>query len=374
MTDMKSRQVQALVKIPGSAIPEIREIPLPATEEDEVLVRIRQVAFTRRDRLVLESGDSTFPAGSDFMVMGHVALGRVEAVGSMVTDLEPGDLVVPTIRRDCDHCIDARSDMCVDLELSTNCGLDREHGFAQEYISQKARYLVKVPDELENLAILLPLLGMVEKAHMELVETRQRYDFFCFHDEDKVTPKTLISGMGPVGLLTALLTSLYGYRQTVFARREVDDTRARILAPLDIEYLNTSRAPLAGLDKRKYCFRQIFETTGDPDFILSLMSFMDANAVAVLMALPETESTGKDANASLSRLFKDMVSMNQVVLGSLRAGREALISAVSQMEELSELYGDQLDQIISHRIPFKDYKQLLMLDTRSTILPVLVLE
>lgn len=359
------------MRVPESAIPVIRDVPLPVLDEDEALVRIREVAFTRRDRLVLESGDGTFPPGSDYMVTGHVAVGRVEEIGSMVTGLEPGDLVVPTIRRDCDHCIDARSDMCVHLELSTNCGLDRAHGFAQEFLAQKARYLIKIPHELENLAILLPLLSIVEKAHSELVETRQRYDFFCFHDEDKVTPRTLISGMGPVGLLTVLLTSLYGYRQTVFARREVDDERAGILEPLDIEYINTSRTPLSGLDKHQFCFRQIFETTGDPDLILSLMSFMDANAVSVLMALPETDSPGKGADANMARLFREMVEMNQVILGSLRAGREAFISAVSQLEELSELYGEQLGRIISHRIPLKDYKKLLMLDSRSTILPVL---
>jgi len=50
-------------------------------------------------------GPRGLPEGSDYLVMGHEAVGRVVEIGSDVTDLEPGDLVVPTVRRGCGECV-----------------------------------------------------------------------------------------------------------------------------------------------------------------------------------------------------------------------------------------------------------------------------
>jgi len=360
--------------VPGFSAPEIRDIQVPQLEEDEVLVRITQVGFTRRDRLVRELDERSLPEVSDFLVMGHIAAGRVAETGSMVRDLEPGDLVVPTVRRDCEHCIDARSDMCIHLDLSTNCGINGAHGFARELMVEKARYLIKIPTELEELATLITPLSVAEKAHMELIETRQRYNFFCYHDEDKVIPNTLITGLGPVGILTTMLTSLYGYKLTVFGRREADDTRSRIFQPIDLEYINTTRISPEDLEEKGYRFRQIFETTGDSDYIMKILPLMDANAVSVLMAIPETEPMEHQTNIQTARLLRNLVEKNQVILGSLKSGRDAFESAVSHLEELASTYEEQLKQIITHRIPFDDFEELFKLDSREAILPVLVFD
>ncbi len=371
---MKSRRVRSIVKVPGTSSPEIRDIPVPQLEEDEVLVRITQVGFTRRDRLVMQLDERSLPEVSDFLVMGHIAAGRVAETGSMVKDFEPGDLVVPTVRRDCEHCIDARSDMCVHLDLSTNCGINGSHGFAREFMVEKPRYLVKVPPELEEFATLITPLSVAEKAHMELIETRQRYNFFCYHDEDKVIPNTLITGLGPVGILTTMLTSLYGYRLTVFGRREADDKRSGIFEHMDLEYINTTRISTEGLEERGHRFRQIFETTGDPGYIMKILPLMDANAVSVLMAIPETEPEEHHTNLQTARLLRNLVEKNQIILGSLKSGRDAFESAVIHLEEIVNTYEEQLKQIITHRIPFDDFEELFKLDSREAILPVLVFD
>ncbi len=371
---MKSQRVRSLVKVPGTSAPEIRDIPVPQLEEDEVLVRITQVGFTRRDRLAMEMDERSMPEGSDFLVTGHIAVGRVEEAGSMVNDFEQGDLIVPTIRRDCDHCIDSKVDMCVHLDLSTNCGINGSHGFARELMIEKARFLVKVPTELEELATLITPLSVAEKAHMELIETRQRYNFYCYHDEDKVTPNTLITGMGPVGILTTMLTSLYGYRLTVFGRREADDERSRIFEPLNLEYINTARVSTEDLEEKGLRFRQIFETTGDPDYIMNVLPLMDANAVSVLMAMPETEFKEHQTNPRTTQLLRNLVEKNQIILGSLKSGKDAFESAVEHLEELASIYEKQLKQIITHRIPFDDFEELFKLDSREAILPVLVFD
>ena len=201
-------------------------------------------------------------------------MGKVVEIGSMVKDFEPGDVVVPTIRRDCDRCIDARSDLCPHPDRYQDSGLVGAHGFARDLLTIRGRYLIKIPPHLENLALLLAPLSVAEKAHHEAVQITKRYNFYCYHESEDVIPRALITGMGPVGIMMAFLLSQYGYKLTVFCRRESDDIRSKILEPIDLDYINTARVPTGRLEKAGYSFGQLFETTGDPEYMISVMPFM----------------------------------------------------------------------------------------------------
>ena len=363
--------MKALAVVPGKKEISVRKVPVPTLDTDDILVRITRVAFTRRDRLILENPGTTVPEGSDYIIPGHIAIGHVVETGPLVKDLKTGDVVVPTIRRDCSKCIDARSDLCPHPDKYMDAGLTGTHGFAREFVSLKSRYLVKVPKELEDCALLITPLSVAEKAHSEAIEIAQRFNFYCYHDSEYVSPRTLITGMGPVGIMTTYLLSLYNYRITVFCRRETDDVRSKVFEPIDLEYLNTARVPMARLEKAGYSFRHIFETTGDPAYIIRTMPFMSHNAIMVLMAMPENPSRDTRVDMNAGYLFGRMVSGNQVVIGSIKSGRDAFESAVKHLLELNDLYGTHLAGLVTNTYPLEDHGKILALDSRDTILPVL---
>ena len=318
------------------------DVPLQPLDADEILVRITRVAITRRDRLLLENKTAMLPEGDDFIIPGHVAVGKVVETGSLVKDFEPGDIVVPTIRRDCDRCIDARSDLCPHPDRYQDSGLVGAHGFARDLLTIRGRYLIKIPPHLENLALLLAPLSVAEKAHHEAVQITKRYNFYCYHESEDVIPRALITGMGPVGIMMAFLLSQYGYKLTVFCRRESDDIRSKILEPIDLDYINTARVPTQRLEKAGYSFGQLFETTGDPEYMLSVMPFMSPNAVMAVMGAPEDGHEENTLEVDVSRVFSRLVLGNQVIFGSIKAGRDAFEWAVKDLTELSDLYGDSL--------------------------------
>ena len=109
---MANHTSRALGYFPSDRGVRVIESPTDRLEEDEILVRITRVAFTRRDRMLLEDLEAVTPEGGDFIIPGHIAVGKVVETGSLVRDFQTGDVVVPTIRRDCNRCIDARSDLC----------------------------------------------------------------------------------------------------------------------------------------------------------------------------------------------------------------------------------------------------------------------
>ena len=124
---MTSQTSKALAYFPAEGDVRIIDLPVPSLEADEVLVRITRIAFSRRDRLLLESRDAVLPDGDEFIVPGHIAVGKVVEVGSMVKELEPGDLVVPTIRRDCGRCIDVCAKDVFHFGLRTNNKANTNH-------------------------------------------------------------------------------------------------------------------------------------------------------------------------------------------------------------------------------------------------------
>src|SRR6185503_20903879 len=76
----------------------------------QVKVRTIEVGVCGTDREICHFDYGTPPDGSDYLVLGHEALGEVVEAGPDVKHLKPGDLVVPTVRRPCphDHCPSCR--------------------------------------------------------------------------------------------------------------------------------------------------------------------------------------------------------------------------------------------------------------------------
>src|SRR3712207_1474633 len=100
--------MRAIVTRPGSGTAWLTDVPEPAVSgPDDVLVRILRVGVCGTDRHVMSSPlrpGRSLPAGDDYLVIGHEAVGRVVSVGEGVRLLRVGDLVVPTVRRGCGVC------------------------------------------------------------------------------------------------------------------------------------------------------------------------------------------------------------------------------------------------------------------------------
>lgn len=90
----------AVFEEPGT-VPTLQEAEGTPLQENEVLVRIAGVGICHTDLTAL-SGDIPLPTPA---VLGHEGAGVVEAVGSDVDDLVPGDHVVLTF----DTCGDCRA-------------------------------------------------------------------------------------------------------------------------------------------------------------------------------------------------------------------------------------------------------------------------
>ena len=110
--------MKAIAVFPASREVKLIEQEEPViTQPDQVKLRMLDIGICGTDKEICTFAYGTPPAGSDYLVIGHEALGEVIEIGTAVTQLAPGDLVVPTVRRPCPHawcrsCRAGHQDFC----------------------------------------------------------------------------------------------------------------------------------------------------------------------------------------------------------------------------------------------------------------------
>lgn len=132
---------------------EIKEVPLPAVSDTDVLVRIRAAGICHSD-VHYRAGIS--PVKPLPMTPGHEIAGVVERTGPQVTNLKAGDRVCLhylVTCGDCHYCTTGNEHFCVRGKM---LGKHLDGGYA-EYIAVPARNALPLPDRIsfEHAAVLM---------------------------------------------------------------------------------------------------------------------------------------------------------------------------------------------------------------------------
>src|SRR5437667_1788861 len=97
-THMKNGNMRAVGVLPGKRAVSMVSQPMPEiVSASQVKIRTIEVGICGTDREICSFVYGTPPDGSDFLVLGHEALGEVVAVGSGASQFKLGDLVVPSV-------------------------------------------------------------------------------------------------------------------------------------------------------------------------------------------------------------------------------------------------------------------------------------
>ncbi|HEY7004741.1 MAG TPA: alcohol dehydrogenase catalytic domain-containing protein [Gaiellaceae bacterium] len=101
----------------------VTDIELAGPGPGEVLVRLAACGVCHTDLYTASGAD---PSGYAPTVLGHEGAGVVEAVGEDVSSVSPGDHVVTLFSpqcRECAHCLDERTNLCLAIRDMQNQGL-----------------------------------------------------------------------------------------------------------------------------------------------------------------------------------------------------------------------------------------------------------
>src|SRR5881227_838584 len=220
---------------PGSV--HLAELPMPAVTdipgERGVLVRVLRVGVDGTDKEINAAEYGEAPEGSPFLTLGHESFGVVEEVGARVTELMMGDYVVATVRRPGMSIYDriGTSDMTTD-DVYFERGISRRHGFLTEYYVEDPEYLVKVPQGLKEVGVLLEPASVVEKGIAQAYEIQRRLRVWR-------PRRAAVMGAGTIGLLATLALRLRGLDVTAFGRNPRPSLNSDLIEAIGARYIST---------------------------------------------------------------------------------------------------------------------------------------
>jgi glucose 1-dehydrogenase len=329
-----------------------RDSPAIAAPSD-VRLRVLEVGVCGTDREICHFDFGTPPAGSDYLVLGHECVAQVVEVGPAVRDVAAGDLVVPAVRRPCPHdacspCRTGRQDYCHTGDFVEH-GIKGRHGFLVEEVVEDARYLHRVPPELREVAVLVEPLTIAEKALAQVRQVRERLG-------DRAGRTALVSGAGPVGLLSAMVLAAAGFETHVWSLESESDPKAGLITSLGIGYACASRASLEQVGARLGNVDVLFEATGAPPVTFQALAALGHNGVLVLLGLPGRPSA---LEVDAAALVRTLVLRNQVVIGTINAGDDAFEAAIRDLAGFEARWPGAPRRLITDRFPLDAHDEVL---------------
>jgi threonine dehydrogenase-like Zn-dependent dehydrogenase len=338
--------MKAITVIPGSkGSVQLAEIERPQPKPNEVLLRVAKLGIDGTDRDINDGFYGAPPDGENFLVVGHEVLGTIEETGQSVQGFSKGDLVVPTVRRSCPenclNCSRGESDMCLTGHYFEH-GICKLHGFASEVAVSDSNFLVKIPSELADVAVLLEPTSIVEKATYQISQIQKRMTW---------EPKTaLVLGAGPIGQLGTFLLRLRGLEVFTMARRPKDDLKARLVEAVGAKYVDATQTSLNVLGKD---FDVIIEGTGNASVALEAMNHLSTNGALCLLGV----YSASQLTFQFGDLLREMVLRNKLVFGSVNANKRYFEMGLTDFRQIKKRFGDVLSRMFTLVLKPEEFKQ-----------------
>src|SRR6266705_6432740 len=335
--------MRALTVIPGvkNSI-RLDEIDAPAPSSSQALLRVREIGICGTDLDINQGFYGEAPPGSNYLVTGHESLATVESVLANAYGISKGDLVVPTVRRpdSCMNCLNGESDMCLTGNYREH-GIKRLHGFGSDFAVSDVGFLVKVPSELADVAVLLEPMSVGEKGVYQAFKIQERLLW--------KPQRALILGAGPVGLLTAYLLRLKGLDVIVTATRTKDSVKAQLAQRVGGTYVKTIEQPLQTLGK----FDLIMEETGSAQVAMQATGMLNTTGIMCFLGIYAPTEAPED----IGSFYKDVVLGNKTFFGSVNANLNYFRMGLKDFAEIQKRFPGVLRDTISMRIAPEDFQK-----------------
>lgn len=357
--------MKAIAVFPGRKEIKLIEQPEPLTVgPTEVKIKILDVGVCGTDRHICTFAFGTPPPGSDYLILGHEALGEVIEVGKDVQHLAVGDLVVPIVRRPCSDpgcraCRAGRQDFCF-TGTYTERGIAGLHGYMTEMVIDDARYLNPVPPELRSVAILTEPLTIAEKAFAQMWQIQQRLPWL--HADARASEpgrgiKAVVLGAGPIGLLGAMFLVAAGFETYVYSRSPAPNSKAAVVEAIGATYISSTTTTIQEFAEIVGTFELVYEALDAAPLSIEVLQLLGRNGIFIFTSVPDQRDVfGIDAAQALH----NVAMKNQIIVGTVNAGPATFPAAIAHLSTFQQRWPDALQMLITARYPIERYNDLLL--------------
>jgi len=260
----------------------------------------------------------------------------------------------------------SRFDLCLTGNY-TERGIKGRHGYQTQFVVDQECYAIKVPASVAAVAVMTEPMSVVQKALDEagLIQ-RARLPYI---GENWLQGKTaLIAGLGPIGLLAALVLRLRGANILGLDIIETSSPRVKIFEALGGVYFNDKTLDPVALRKAYPQIDLVLDAAGVAKLDFDLMELLGVNGLFVLTGVPGDQRL---LNVDGAKLMRTMVLKNQVMVGSVNADFQHFKQGIADFEEATKKWPGVVEKMISQRYASADYAKVFAAHSPDEIKVVL---
>ena len=286
--------MKALVKEKSEVGLTLQEVEKPKIKSDEVLIQVKTTAICGTDLHIWNWDAWASKTIKPPMTVGHEFMGEVIEIGDDVKDLALGDRVSAE-----SHMVGctSRNARAGKLHLdpdTVNLGVDRDGAFA-ECVSVPSRNVVQLPDSVDDeMGAILDPFGNAIHATLSF---------------DLVGEDVLITGAGPIGIMSAAIALHVGARKVLIT--DINDDRLSLAKTVcDVETLNPSKEKIEDKMKSmglKEGFDVGLEMSGSEAALDQMIDSMLMGGNIALLSLPSDK-----INLDLSKLIFKALNLKSI--------------------------------------------------------------
>ena len=323
--------MKALVKTrPGPGL-ELIDVPVPAVEAGDVLVKVNATGICGTD-LHIESWDEWARRTLQPPVtVGHEFAGEVVEIGSGVSDVAVGDLVSGEGHLVCGRCRNCRAGrrhLCIHTR---GIGVHRDGAFA-EYVAFPSANAWVHRDPID------PAVAAIFDPFGNAVHTALAFPML---GED-----VLVTGAGPIGILAAIVSKHAGARHVVITDRS--DERLTLARQLGVTRAVNIDRELVSDAQHELGMREGFdvglEMSGSSDALRDMITQMTHGGRIAVLGLPSAE-----ISVDVAAVVLKMLTIKGIY------GRE-MFETWYEMSVLLES-GLDISGVITDRFHYTDYEK-----------------
>jgi threonine 3-dehydrogenase len=237
--DAVGEQMVAAIKTTPSSGLDLMTKSVPSIHSGEILVRVSAASICGTDLSIYDWNQWAESRVHPPVVLGHEFCGVVVDRGEEVTDVGIGDFIAAeshVVCGKCSYCQSGHPNVCPNTQT---IGIDRDGAFA-EYISIPAANAWKLPADVPvEIAVCMEPFGNAVHAAFS---------------QDLAARNVLITGCGPIGLMTIALAKWAG--ASIICASDVSAFRLSLASRMGADVLLNARSPNRDLE------RLIMEATG----------------------------------------------------------------------------------------------------------------
>lgn len=328
-----SGQMVALVKETASAGAVMKQVPIPSTHPDEVLIRVKATSVCGTDLHIYNWDHWAQSRVKPPYVFGHECSGIVAEVGEKVTDVEVGDPVSCETHIVCGKCPACRRGdfhICYHTQI---IGVDRAGCFA-EYLAIPASNVWKVPKTMPfDIATLMEPMG--NAVHTVL-------------SGPVVGKRVAVVGCGPIGIMAVSIAKAAGAFQVIAL--DVNPTRLQLAEQMGATHLiNSSQEDPVALVRNMtedHGVDVVLEMSGHPTAIRQGFAMCTYGGRISMLGLP-----AQDVPINIA----DEIVFKGITIHGI-TGRK-MFETWEQTAGLLASGQVDLEPLITHRLPLSEFER-----------------